>query len=448
MRIGGVAVAGLERDAQALRDEAVGDRLVEPAAGQRPADLGLDPLASAARRARQRDRPIFGDVLVAVDPGDLLDQVDLALQVGPPARGPEGLPPVRTLAGFEPQGTQDRLGAVAGDVDPQHPRDLVEAQGDRRALRVGDADVDHAGVEGPAGQLEDQLGAAPAGPFGALGVERALEPVAGRAEQAQGPRRPPDRHRVEARRLDQHVRRLRVDLGVEAPHHPGQADRALGVGDDQHLGGQLVRLVVDRRQRLARAAPADDDLAAFEAVEVVGVQRLAALEHDVVGHVDDVADRPDAQRLEPLAEPPGALADRHARDDPRGEARAEVGRLDAHAGPRLDRGARGGRTRIVLADGPLEEHADLACHADVAQAVGPVAGHLQVDRQVAPHLGGRLVIQARQGQSLGQHLHRHVEPEVIREPIPTDDHRSPRPSRASNLRDPSGAGRTGRRRLP
>ena len=79
--------AGLERDAQPLRDEAVGERLVEPASGQRPADLRLDPLASAARRARQRDRPIFGDMLVAVDPGDLLDQVDLPLQVGAASSG-------------------------------------------------------------------------------------------------------------------------------------------------------------------------------------------------------------------------------------------------------------------------------------------------------------------------------------------------------------------------
>ena len=29
-----------------------------------------------------------------------------------------------------------------------------------------------------------------------------------------------------------------------------------------------------------------------------------------------------------------------------------------------------------------------------------------------------------QGQPLGQDLHRHVEPEVIGEPVPTDDHRS------------------------
>ena len=57
------------------------------------------------------------------------------------------------------------------------------------------------------------------------------------------------------------------------------------------------------------AAAADDQPALGQAVEVVGVQRLAALEHDVVGHVDDVADRPDAERLQPLAQPPGALAD-------------------------------------------------------------------------------------------------------------------------------------------
>ena len=49
-----------------------------------------------------------------------------------------------------------------------------------------------------------------------------------------------------------------ADLGLEPAHHARQPDRTAGVGDDQHLRVQLVDLVVDGRQRLARAGPADD----------------------------------------------------------------------------------------------------------------------------------------------------------------------------------------------
>ena len=77
---------GLERDGQPLLDQAEGHGFVEAGAGQELADGRLDPLVLAARRARQRDRPVFGNVFVAVNPRDLLDQVDLALQVAPPAK--------------------------------------------------------------------------------------------------------------------------------------------------------------------------------------------------------------------------------------------------------------------------------------------------------------------------------------------------------------------------
>jgi hypothetical protein len=68
----------------AVIDQAERHGLVEPAAGQDFASRRLDPFPRAARRARERDRPIFGDVLVTVNPSDLFDQVDLTLQVAAP----------------------------------------------------------------------------------------------------------------------------------------------------------------------------------------------------------------------------------------------------------------------------------------------------------------------------------------------------------------------------
>ena len=97
--------------------------------------------------------------------------------------------------------------------------------------------------------------------------------------------------------------------------------------------------------------------------------------------------------------------------------------LDGHPGLRLDRRAGGRRPRVGHAEGLVEQDRDLARDADMAQAIGTVARDLQVDGDVAADVGDRFEVQARQGQPLGQGLHRHVEPEVVGQPVPAHDHR-------------------------
>ena len=60
------------------------------------------------------------------------------------------------------------------------------------------------------------------------------------------------------------------------------------------------------------------------------MQRLAALDHHVVGHVDDVADRPQPDHREPRLHPERRRPDADAANDARGVVRAEIGRLHAH----------------------------------------------------------------------------------------------------------------------
>ena len=100
-----------------------------------------------------------------------------------------------------------------------------------------------------------------------------------------------------------------------------------------------------------------------------------------------------------------------------GASTATRGAASRPAAP--DVGGRGSGMRSGLSN----RTRDLAGDAEVAQAVGPVARDLEVDREVAADVRGRLVVQARQGEPLGQGLHRHVEPDVVGEPVPADDHR-------------------------
>ena len=120
-------------------DEAERDRLVEPAArrarrGPRPRPARDGPAAALVSGTGA----VLGDVLVAVDPRDLLDQVDLALQVAPPARRPERQRR-RPAASSDssPRAARIRDDLVAVDRDPQDARDLVEPERDRRPLGGG-----------------------------------------------------------------------------------------------------------------------------------------------------------------------------------------------------------------------------------------------------------------------------------------------------------------------
>ena len=110
---------------------------------------------------------------------------------------------------------------------------------------------------------------------------------------------------------------------------------------------------------------------------VVGVQRLAQLEHHVVGDVDDRRDRADAAALEALLHPRrrrGARVD--AFDDAPAEARARQRILD----PRTPRRA-GSSSRISARGGGVIGAAviadDLARDAEHRQAIGAVGRELE-----------------------------------------------------------------------
>ena len=157
----------------------------------------------------------------------------------------------------------------------------------------------------------------------------------------------------------------------------------LGIGDDELRALREARAVVERVEVLALFGEAGRQRVARDLIVVVGVHRLAELDHDEVRHVDDVVDGTDAGALEALLHPLRRRANLDVLDDARAEAVAEVARLDANG----DHVRRLGRIVLVANDGrPLRlvarQHRDFAHEADDAEAVAAVRRELELEHDV------------------------------------------------------------------
>ncbi len=170
------------------------------------------------------------------------------------------------------------------------------------------------------------------------------------------------------------------------------------------------------------------------------MERLAGLPEDEVGDVDHVVDRALPDRREPGLQPLGAGTDPHAFDRHGDVARAAGGILESHPHPRgalaRQRGAGG------LGERSVERGGELAGETDVAHAVGPVAGDVDVEHEIVEGLRCDSVHQPfafdgmpDRGQSLRDRARiMPARPRARRRPAAR---RRPRTARASDRRTPS-----------
>ncbi len=199
---------------------------------------------------------------------------------------------------------------------------------------------------------------------------------------------------VEGRRLQHDRRRRGGHLAVGAAHHARQRDRAALVGDDDVTFLQRTVDAVQRRHPLAAAGAPDLDPAA-QLVGVERVQRVAELQHHVVGGIDQVRDRAHPARRQPHPHPQRTGADADAGDDAGVVAGTGAGVADldvdaaAHRQRHLARLARLGNRQTRA-----EQRRHLARDADVAERIGAVGRdvdvqHLVEQTGVASELGAR-----------------------------------------------------------
>ena len=383
-------VGGVQPECVELRrpDEGEADHLDVAGTGQGAADPAPQPLPTRQTATGRRCGEHRGHVDVADDPGDLLDEVEGVGEVGTPRRrrrreGDVGAVD-RAAHRLEVLHDGGRVDRHAG-----HPRGQVVGHLDRR--RPGRrADHCHAGLGRAAAvrrqQLDDPVGRG----LGDRRVDATLVALAGLGGDLVATAGAEHRDRVPRRHLDEHARRGRRHLGLLAAHHAAQADRARVVGDHEVLAGQRAVHAVERREVLSLCGPPDPHRAG-ELVQVVAVDRVAHLEHHVVGDVDGQGDRSHAGELDAPGHPARCRRRRvEPGHRPRHEDAAALEVVD------LDRVAvRVGRRRVPqgrVAEGHAVRQGRLACHPAQRQRVGPVRVDLELDDLVAQRQHGEGVI--------------------------------------------------------
>ena len=107
---------------------------------------------------------------------------------------------------------------------------------------------------------------------------------------------------VEEGALQKQITRSAVDATVLAPHHASDGQGTLVIGNDQRIGTQADLLAIQQDQLLALFGHAHTN-AAIDFGKIEGMQRLAQLEHDVVGDINGGIDTADVRTTQAFDHP-------------------------------------------------------------------------------------------------------------------------------------------------
>src|SRR5690348_4319185 len=123
-----------------------------------------------------------------------------------------------------------------------------------------------------------------------FGIESFLEATRCIGTQSQSNRGTAHIGCVEVCRLQQHRRRLVIDLANSSTHYTGNSRWPFWVSDEQHISRQLTLHIVERRELLTLVSTAHDDVMLAYQIVVECVQRLTKLQHDIVGNINNSID--------------------------------------------------------------------------------------------------------------------------------------------------------------
>ena len=187
---------------------------------------------------------------------------------------------------------------------------------------------------------------------------------------------------VKASRLKYNSSCIVHDAAVFAAHNACNSNRLVVVADGEHLVAQVVIHAVQSLDGLTVAGTADNNAAIGQALVVERMHRLAVLEHNIVGDINDVVDRTNAAGVQTLAHPRRSRLDLDILDNAGGVARAQVGVLDLDGHILVDVVANALDLRGLDAERTVEGSRSLAGQTDHAQAVRAVGRDLKIGNPV------------------------------------------------------------------
>ncbi len=221
-------------------------------------------------------------------------------------------------------------------------------------------------------------------------------------------RHPTGGNRIEAGAFEKDARRALRHSRAGTAHDAGQADDRFVVRDDEIFRVEFALHFVESDELLAGLRAPHDEPVAGQLVEVVGVHWPAEFPHHEVRDVDNVVDRTQPDRLEPIAHPLGRRADLDVDRDARNESRTGiVPNVDAGhvvaAQPRVHLAARRGQLQFVAA-----RQRELPGNAEMIHRVRAIAREIEVQRYVVAVVAGVI-------DDEPEHRHRLVEVRVARQ---------------------------------
>ena len=269
------------------------------------------------------------ECVVATEPCDLFDEIDLACDVRAPA-GHLHRQPVVLRRDDEPDRREVAFDFFPRHRDAEEVRDARIAHKDAARLLRFRPNVDRRLAHCSTGDRANQIDRAVQRVRHGEHVDAPLEAVARFARDTERATRTANSRRLEVRAFEHDVRRALRHLRLGAAHDARDDRRALGVADRGHLSREFSRDAIERDDLLTCLRATHDHGRSTQPCQIEGVQRLVHFEQDVVRGVDDVVDRSLVDCLQAGGKPHWTRPHLHPSNNRDHISRRTLGIFEAH----------------------------------------------------------------------------------------------------------------------
>ena len=249
------------------------------------------------------------DIVVPVDPQDLLDDIAFPLDInhigGSGDLGSSRSPLYEIIS----EESKYPLYGVMADILADKPLDTVIIKVNDLLLNLLRIEFLHPSHDLASGEFLYEKSGAFASVSGDPRITSPLETERSVCLESMPLGSPADGTRIEIGALDEHAGGGFRHARVYPAENTGYAHRAVLVGDNDILRGKLSFRLVQSDEPLAFHGPSHDNLPAADLISVKSMERLPELPEDEIGHIYHIVDRTQANGKQPLPQPFGRRAD-------------------------------------------------------------------------------------------------------------------------------------------